>query len=411
MNSFKTFFTMKRLFLLLMMFVLCRANAQTAIYTIKHDGIDREYVLFVPQNYNNTPTPLMFVLHGMNQDIRSWCNMFDFQTLADSSNFIIVLPQAMEDSATFPMVGVYHLGPVWNTGISIDTSIFSFPIKFTPGEHTDDVGFLFNLVDTIKAGFNIDNRKVCFAGFSLGAFMCQRLAMEQTSKTISYIASVSGTLAKSFNNQTPHVPVSVLHIHGTADEIVNYNTGNLTFTYNNFNLDVSVGLSAPNLVNFWVVNDYCGRTPKQSSYPNTCEDGITFERYDYSNGSSGNKVSFIVANQGQHAWYEKPDNDIDYFEEIFAFINDSGMPTAISEAAQEDIFVYPNPVRDKIYVHGDNIDKVELFNSLGQCQQQTSASGQDLILTDLQAFPAGIYLLKVTCRNGKIITKKISLTK
>ena len=392
---------MKRLLILLMMFVFCRAN----------DGIDREYLLFVPQNYNNTPTPLLFVLHGMNQDIRSWNNMFDFQTIADSSNFIIVLPQGLEDSATFPMVGVYNFGAVWNAGITIDTTIFTFPIRFTPGENTDDVGFLFNLVDTIKAGFNIDKNKVCFAGFSLGAFMCQRLAVEQSSKIINYVASVSGTLSKSYNNRTPQFPISVMHIHGTTDEIVNYNTGNLTYTYGTFNLDVSAGLPAQSLVNYWVSYNNCGRTPKQSSYPNIVDDGITFERYDNLNGTNGTKVSFIVANQGQHAWYNKPDNDIDYFEEIFAFINDSGTPTGISAVTQEDILVYPNPAKDKIYVHGNNIDKVELFNSLGQCQQQTSASEQDHILIDVQDLSAGIYLLKVTNRNGNTFIKKLSLTK
>ncbi|MBO4739298.1 MAG: T9SS type A sorting domain-containing protein [Bacteroidales bacterium] len=402
---------MKRLLFVLLILVLCRTNAQTTIHTIKHNGINREYMIFVPQTYNNTPTPLLFVLHGMNQDIRSWNSMFEFQRMSDTANVIIVLPQGLEDSATFPLVGMYNFGPVWNAGISIDTSIYTFPIKFTLGGNNDDVGFLLNLVDTVKKKFNIDNERVCFAGFSLGAFMCQRLAMEQTTSVIKYIASVSGTLAKKYANQNPNVPVSVMHIHGTADEIVNYNTGNLTFTYNTFNLNVSVGLSAPSLVSFWRVKNNISRAPSQYNYPNTCDDGITFERLDYINGTNNSKNAFIIANQGQHAWYNKPDNDIDYFEEIFAFFNTGRSTTGIAAATQNDILVFPNPAKNNLYVSGNNICTVEVFNCLGQCQSKTSAMSQDYISIDVQALPAGLYLLKITDNNGRIFTKKISLTK
>jgi len=69
--------------------------------------------------------------------------------------------------------------------------------------------------------------------------------------------------------------------------------------------------------------------------------------------------------------------------------------------------VYPNPTQDLITVATDvMIEKVALFNLLGQeVLQQYSINAKETSL-DLSSLPIGKYLLKVTSENG-IETKGI----
>ena len=71
----------------------------------------------------------------------------------------------------------------------------------------------------------------------------------------------------------------------------------------------------------------------------------------------------------------------------------------------EETLIYPNPVDSKLFVnsHTNSIDKIEVFNSLGQTVK-TVSSGFDVI--DVSDFDSGIYLIKLYSE-GKTVSKKI----
>ena len=73
-------------------------NAQGYISeTIQHDGLIREYSIYVPASYDGTTNfPLLFNLHGGGGTIASHIGIADMSPIADTANFIVVYPQARQ---------------------------------------------------------------------------------------------------------------------------------------------------------------------------------------------------------------------------------------------------------------------------------------------------------------------------
>ena len=70
----------------------CFSN--TNAQAITHNGIDREYVLYIPDSYDNTsPTPLMLNFHGFGGSASDYMEEADMHSLAESDTFILVYPQ------------------------------------------------------------------------------------------------------------------------------------------------------------------------------------------------------------------------------------------------------------------------------------------------------------------------------
>ena len=73
----------------------------------------------------------------------------------------------------------------------------------------------------------------------------------------------------------------------------------------------------------------------------------------------------------------------------------------VSSNESETVSVYPNPVRDRLSVNGENIQSVEVFNLVGQKIMTTEETSIDL--SDLNE---GVYFLRVVSPSGTV-TKRI----
>ena len=71
--------------------------------------------------------------------------------------------------------------------------------------------------------------------------------------------------------------------------------------------------------------------------------------------------------------------------------------------ADSNIFVYPNPTANLIYIQADNISKAELFDLMGR---KVKATDQNQI--DLSNISNGSFILKVTTENNKTQSFKIT---
>lgn len=116
------------------------------------------------------------------------------------------------------------------------------------GQNPDDVGYLGRLVEDIEAEWPVDPDQVFFIGHSNGGFMSYRMACERAD-LIAGITSLAGNAASTPSSCNPSRPVSVLHMHGTADATVPY-TGGTTFG----------GGGAVSSVEQWAAHDACGTT-------------------------------------------------------------------------------------------------------------------------------------------------------
>ena len=70
--------------------------------------------------------------------------------------------------------------------------------------------------------------------------------------------------------------------------------------------------------------------------------------------------------------------------------------------ADSNIFVYPNPTANFIYIKADNISKAELFDLMGR---KVKATDQNQI--DLSNISNGSFILKVTTENNNTQSFKI----
>lgn len=73
----------------------------------------------------------------------------------------------------------------------------------------------------------------------------------------------------------------------------------------------------------------------------------------------------------------------------------------VAENETETVSMYPNPVKNQLYVTAENLQSVEVFNIVGQ---QVIVTEKDVV--DMSALSEGIYFVRVIS-DGKMITKRI----
>lgn len=69
--------------------------------------------------------------------------------------------------------------------------------------------------------------------------------------------------------------------------------------------------------------------------------------------------------------------------------------------------VYPNPANNKLYVDGEGVGAVEVYNSLGQ--KVITVEGKENTVVDVTSFENGIYVVRVITNEGAVSTKKVTI--
>jgi polyhydroxybutyrate depolymerase len=263
--------------------------AASYYFTITHDGLQREYILYVPASYTgNEPVPLLFNFHALLSNAEQQMLLGDFRPIADSEGFLVAHPQGTTNDAG---------ARFWNIG---DAQV-------------DDVGFTAAMIDSIAADYNIDRGRVYATGMSNGGFFSHHLA-GLLSDEIAAIAPVSGTMLQNMVDvYDPVHPTPVMHIHGTEDTNVPYDESIFPF------------LSVAELLQYWVSYNNCNPTPVITQVPDIDpDDGSTVEHIVYENGDNGVNVEHFKIIGGGHIWPNNPgpgNHDINVTEEIWNFLS------------------------------------------------------------------------------------------
>ena len=178
----------------------CAQSAQSRPLQLQHDDRDRTYLLYRPESLSRRESvPLVLVLHGGFGSGSQAEQTYRWDQLADREGFVVVYPDGVGRSWN---AGGMCCGPALREGV-------------------DDAGFLAQLIETVAKAENIDRRRVYMTGMSNGAAMAYRYACEAR-VTVAAIGPVAGT----FSQACPYPkPVSVLAIHGLADQNVPFAGG------------------------------------------------------------------------------------------------------------------------------------------------------------------------------------------
>ena len=176
-------------------------------------GGDRPVTVHIPASYDaNEPAPLLILLHGYSGRGEGDAAEFKLAPAAEAGGFVSAYPDGTLDSQG---------NGFWNaTDATCDFDRTG----------VDDIGYLTGVIDEIQAELEIDPRRIYLFGHSCGGFMAYRFACEKAD-VVAAIVSVAGATFAEPADCAPSEPVSVVQIHGLADDIVLYEGGDLSDWY------------------------------------------------------------------------------------------------------------------------------------------------------------------------------------
>ena len=253
---------------------------------IEHSGLNREYLLYIPPNIDNSENlPIIFNFHGYQGQAEQFFNQTDLVEIADNNGVVLVYPQGSD----LP-VGASH----WNAA-PFSSSSTSFVNKSS----TDDIGFFKALLDEINQNNIIDLNRVYVIGYSNGGMFSHFLACN-TENIIAAVGDVAGTmLNETFNSCNPSSPIPILKIHGTSDRVVSYN-----------GYDEGEFKSVEEVLDFWKSNnksntnesiENLGSTSIYSEFYNTVVN-VNFEKYTFDSDENNSEIVHYKIINGGHWW-------------------------------------------------------------------------------------------------------------
>ena len=367
---------------LLLILVGCTFSSfaqETINASITHDGIQRDYILYIPEIYDgNTTVPLVLNFHGFGSSASQQMFYGDFRDIADTEGFLLVHPE-----------GTTFIGnQFWNVGFpGISSTI-------------DDVGFTEALIDELATLYAIDLDRVYATGMSNGGFMSFLLAC-QLSEKIAAVASVTGSMTQdTFDDCNAQRPTPVLQIHGTEDDVVLYNGNTLS-------------IPIADVISYWVDHNNSETTPTTTTFPDIDpSDGSTIEHSVYEDGDNGITTEHMKVIGGGHTWPGSVINtggtnqDIDASMEIWLFFSRYDIDGLLStdDFENNQVTIYPNPTQSKINLSLNFSKEVDykLFSPLGKQLMDgiITSSNQEI---DISHLPSNIYFLKVDNQVFKIL--------
>lgn len=356
------------------------------VKTIQHGGLTRDYIEYVPSIYNGSePVPILICLHGLGDNMSNFTSI-GMHDVADTANFIVITPQAL-----MATVYTYQVGTAWNSGVSYSGIVLN--------QNIDDMGFIRALIDTTMILYHIDTNRIYVTGFSMGGFMCNRLACEMND-VFAAIASVSGTLGNTIVCNPP-APIPVCHFHGTAD-------GTVSYTGNQYGNDAEV------LVEYWRNYNNCDSIPVIDSMPDIVSDGLQFVKFTYANGDDNSEVLFYKVLNGDHNWYYYPNNDITYTIEIWNFLKkfSKNSLSSIVELKKSSINIFPNPANGFVNIELPESFKnstVTIYSITGENIVSLIPENQKISIS-LENFDPGIYFLHYQNQNVSITDKIVIIS-
>ncbi len=243
----------------------------------------RRYRVYVPKKYKPTrPTPVIVAFHGGGGNPESMMRFSGLNQKAEEAGFIVAYPY----------------GSGWDKNRSL-TFNGGNCCGYAQRKKVDDVGFVRALLDDLEKAANVDTNRVYATGMSNGAIMTYLVAAKLSDR-FAAIAPVGGPMGT--DTCEPKRPVSVIHFHGTDDQLAPFKGGRgkgtnvvPSFLRPKFH-------SVDHAIQNWVKANGCAKNPKIVALPDKAQDGTTVTKKIWGNGKDGSEVVLISIKGGGHTW-------------------------------------------------------------------------------------------------------------
>lgn len=185
------------------------AATATATPNVAMVGGDRPVTVDLPSPDLASPAPLILLLHGYGGNAAEIQDYFRLGRVAAARGIILAAPEGTVDSDGLRF---------WNaTDACCDLN----------GTGVDDAGYLAEVIEEIQSVASVDPKRIYLVGYSNGGFMSYRMACEHADLVAAIVSLAGASLARP-DDCRPSEPLSVLQIHGTADDVVEFEGGDLS---------------------------------------------------------------------------------------------------------------------------------------------------------------------------------------
>jgi polyhydroxybutyrate depolymerase len=246
------------------------ARAGDSPHTLEVGQANRHYLLHLPPgDVWSIPHPLLLMLHGTGSSAQRMPGQTGLDAAADERGLIVAYPDG---------TGWWPLQETWHTGRCCGYALEN---------RVQDVRFIRELIQALRAELDVDSTRIYVAGFSDGGMMTFRLACDLASD-IAAVAVVAGRMPDV--RCRPARPVPVVAIGGNDDEELRDDHARYThpgsYPYA-FSMEASVA--------YWAGIDQCDAVPERTPVGRHWED-----RYRHCRDSSD--VILYTVTGGRHAW-------------------------------------------------------------------------------------------------------------
>ena len=242
-------------------------NRSDNIFTCSYEGVKHDFLVFLPDSTDGAPFVLM--LHGYGESSGSFCSRVHFEEEACKRGFGVIYV----DGAPDPNDATSASG--WNSGIG--------------REGNNDTAFLCSLAAYLEKEYSFSKDRAYAVGFSNGAFMTHRLAME-ASDVFSGLVSVAGKMPeKVWNSRNTENHVSFFQVTGQKDDVVPKNSDGSS----KYSSDPAI----EEVMDYWA-----GSNGLKESSEEVIGKGSVLTKYS---GEGEKKVWNLMVKGGRHSWPEE----------------------------------------------------------------------------------------------------------
>ena len=256
-------------------------------FSCKYEGVSHEFILYLPDTDRCVPVVLM--LHGYGESAEKFRDTSHFEEDALPEGYAV----CYVTGAPNPYDATSSNG--WNSGIAADGN--------------DDVAFLFALTDYLRLNYNIDDEKLYAVGFSNGAFMIHRLAVE-AGYMFTGLVSVAGKMPESIwekRDLPDSTYTNFFQVTGSKDDVVPLNSSGTA----KYAKDPAI----EDVISYWVEKAGIENPPEESWY------NTKSLLSKYQKGRS-TVIWNLLIDGGRHSWPDEQIIKININKLILEFFNE-----------------------------------------------------------------------------------------
>ncbi len=271
--------------------IFTSAAQETVRHTIRHDGMEREYWLYLPSGMKEN-APLVILMHGYGGKAEGYRP--EMIAVAEENGFALCYPQGAVDGKG---------KTCWNVGYPFQKDL-----------KTDDVDFICTLTRHLQKKHGLSRENTFCTGMSNGGEMCYLLAYLKPEVFAAFAPIAGLSMEWSYKKFDAKQPVPLMEVHGTADKTSRWagdpdNEGG----WGSY-------LAVPQAVAYWAAQAKC--THEETTEMPMVRNKVILHTYKGGEpawkGGPATEVRLYEVVGGKHTWAL---NDMDTCREIWKFFS------------------------------------------------------------------------------------------